>query len=254
MSERVHYSQAPIIEATIDFRTEQDPDLQLEDLAALGEKLSGDYPERGDAYIYSSSIQAGETEYPKVDSSNQHLGYAYASKDSRYILTVSLDSFSFSVRAPYDKWETFRDEAHRLWDLYKTSSSPKSVTRIALRYINRINISEPEGVELATYLRAYPTISSDWPSGGNMQDFFMQVRLWQEDLSCWSIVNETPESPYGEDNESIILDFDIFREEFETSWEAEDDSAVWNFLEQLHKRKNDFFEASITEETRRLIR
>lgn len=254
MAERTHYSRAPIVEATIDLRTEQNPDLKLEALATLGEKLTADYPERGDAYVYTNSVQTDETGYPQVDHSNQQIGYAYASKDSRSVLTTNLDSFSFSVRAPYDRWETFRDEAYRLWDLYKSTASPESVTRIALRYINRLDMPESDGVNLTTYLRTYPTISSDWPGEGNMQDFFMQVRFWQEDLSCWSIINEAPESPYEEGNESIILDFDIFREELETPWGADDDSAIWDFLEQLHKRKNEFFEASITEETRRLIR
>lgn len=253
MPDRTHYSRAPIIEATIDLRTEQGSDLTVDDLAALGEKLAQEYPEQGSEHLYSGRIQADETGYPQLDSSHQHVGYTYVSKGSQRILSAKLDGFSFSIHAPYDRWETFRDEARRLWDLYKSVSVPESVTRIALRYINRIDVPNADNVNLGDYLRVYPAVSQDWPGQGNMQSFFMQIQLWQDDLGCWTVINETPETPPDEETGSIRLDFDIFREEFESPWDTDDDSGIWQFLEQLHERKNAFFEASITDQTRRLI-
>jgi uncharacterized protein (TIGR04255 family) len=68
------------------------------------------------------------------------------------------------------------------------------------------------------------------------------------------IVNETPVPPPNEETSiSIQLDFDLFQERFENPWPVEEEAAVWNFLEQLHDRKNEVFEASITDATRRLI-
>jgi uncharacterized protein (TIGR04255 family) len=104
------------------------------------------------------------------------------------------------------------------------------------------------------YLRVYPEVPRDWPGGGTMSSFFMQLQMWQEDLDCWLVVNEAPMWPDMQEPALFQLDFDFFREQFEEPWRVDDDAKVWAFLEQLHIRKNEVFEASITEATRRLIR
>lgn len=82
----------------------------------------------------------------------------------------------------------------------------------------------------------------------------MQAQIWQQDLGCWLIVNEAPEVPPAEETLSIRLDLDMFREQYEEPWPADDDTLIWEFLERLHERKNEVFESSITNRTRRLIR
>jgi uncharacterized protein (TIGR04255 family) len=132
---------------------------------------------------------------------------------------------------------------------------PEGVTRVAVRYINRIDIPDAAaGVRLEDYLRTYPEISVDFPEEGLMNNFFMQVQLWQQDLGCWLIVNEAPEASPAEGTLSVRLDLDLFREQVEEPWQADSETAVWEFLELLHDRKNEIFEASITNRTRRLIR
>jgi len=50
-----------------------------------------------------------------------------------------------------------------------------------------------------------------------------------------------------------LLDLDLFQERFDEPWGVEEDAEVWDFLERLRDRKNEVFEASITEKTRRLF-
>lgn len=47
---------------------------------------------------------------------------------------------------------------------------------------------------------------------------------------------------------------ELFYGHDEEPWQADNDKALWDFLEKLHERKNEVFEASITNKTRRLIR
>jgi len=141
-----------------------------------------------------------------------------------------------------------------LWELYNPAAKSESIPRVAECHINRIDIPGEPVVKLEDYLRTYPEVSADMPNRGLIANFFMQVQLWQEDLESLLIVNETPvPSPDEETSISIQLDFDLFQERFENSWPAEEEAAVWSLLEQLHDRKNEVFEASITDKTRRLF-
>jgi len=63
------------------------------------------------------------------------------------------------------------------------------------------------------------------------------------------IINEGLVPPASPGLVSVLLDFDLFREQI---WRS-DDEEIWSFLEALRHRKNLAFEASITEKTRGLI-
>jgi uncharacterized protein (TIGR04255 family) len=255
MTERAHYRNAPITEALIDLRTTHAQDVSVNDLGVIGEKIADDYPTQEAMYLYSGQMAIGEPGHPmRAETAHQHGGFRFTSQNKQQIFQARIDGFTFSTLAPYDRWESFRDEARRLWELYRSAARVEGVTRAAVRYINRIDIPKVGTVRLEDYLRTYPEVSEDMPQEGQFGNFFMQVQFWQEDLGCVLIINLAPAaSPNEETTTSIRLDLDLFREQFAEPWRA-DDEAAWEFLEELHDRKNEVFEASITEETRRLIR
>ncbi len=255
MAKRAHYRNAPITEALIDLRITHAQDFSLNDLEKMGEAIADRYPTQEPMYLQSGQITFQQPGDPaQIEATHQHGGFRFISQNKQQIVQVQMDGFTFSTLAPYDRWESFRDEARRLWELYRSAAKVEYITRAAVRYINRIDIPG-ESTRLEDYLRTYPEVSSDMPNEGIIANFFMQLQLWQDDLDCLLIVNETAVPP-PEDVEtatSIQLDFDLFREPFEEPWPADKDAAVWSFLEQLHDRKNEVFQASITDATRRLI-
>jgi uncharacterized protein (TIGR04255 family) len=255
MAKRAHYRNAPILEAVIDLRITHAQDFSVDDLGKMGEAIAGRYPTQEPMYFQSGQITFQQPGDPaQFEAAQQHGGFRFISQNKQQVLLARLDGFTFSTLAPYDRWEPFRDEAHRLWELYRPAAKVEYITRAALRYINRLDIPG-DSARLEDYLRTYPAVSGDMPNSGTIANFFMQLQLRQDDLDCLLIVNESAVPP-PEDVEttvSIQLDFDLFREPFEEPWPADNDAAVWRFLEQLHDRKNEVFEASITDATRRLI-
>lgn len=77
----------------------------------------------------------------------------------------------------------------------------------------------------------------------------MQLQIPQQDLDCLLIINEAMAPQTNPNLVTIILDLDLFREQI---W-ASDDEDLWQFLGKLRHRKNEVFEASITDKTRELI-
>jgi uncharacterized protein (TIGR04255 family) len=255
MSERAHYFRAPITEAIIDLRIAPAQGFSLEDLAPLQEIVENRYPIQEEEHVQYQQMSFVGTDLLQTGGGHQISGFRFISEDKRETFYARLDGFAFSIRAPYDRWGSFRDEARSLWSLYKSAAMPEGVTRAAMRYINRIDIPEAaSGIRLEDYLRTYPEFSVDFPEESVMSNFFMQLQLWQQDLGCWLIINEAPEVPPEEGTLSMRLDLDLFREQYEEPWPGDDDTMVWEFLERLHDRKNEIFEASITNGTRRLIR
>jgi uncharacterized protein (TIGR04255 family) len=255
MTGRTHYRHAPITEAIIDLRTTHAQDFSADDLGMIREAIADRYPNQEPMFLYSGQMYIGEPGDPiQAETAHERRGISFTSQNKQQILQARIDGFTFSTLAPYDRWESFRGEAYRLWELYRPAAKVEGVTRAAVRYINRIDIPKVGTVQLDDYLRTYPQISADMPQEGLIGTFFMQIQSWQKDLDCELIINEAPARPPNEETTSIRLDLDLFRERFTEPWRSEDDEAVWGFLEQLHDRKNEVFEASITEETRRLIR
>src|SRR5262249_10954306 len=121
------------------------------------------------------------------------------------------------------------------------------IERVAVRYINRLDLPG-DRVELKDYLRTAPELSPDLVQG--LVGFFMQLNIPHTDIKCTSLLNEiTVEAPEP-GVVSVVLDIDLFRTE--DLPQAEQD--LWSLFETLHERKNEIFEACITDRTRELIK
>ncbi len=241
-----HYSKAPITEALIDLKVTLPEEFSTNDLANIYSRISNRFPTQESIQTGSLVFQAGPT--IRVDANQQHSGFLFRSKDGVKILQATLNGFTFSRLAPYDSWEEFSSDAKYLWGIYKEICKPTSVTRAAIRFINQINIPTKDAVDLQEYLRTAPEVSPDLPQAG-LNSFFTQLQIPQYDLNCMLIINEALVPRISPDFISVILDFDLFRQQV---WQA-DDEDIWHFLEELRRRKNAVFEASITDKARRLF-
>ncbi len=244
MQSRKHYSRPPITEAVIDLRVELPDEVTLDTLKRLHLNVEADYPNRQEFLIIQGQMTAGAS--VGATASQTQVGYGFSSRDQKMFFQARLDGFSFSRLAPYDCWEAFRDEAQRLWSIYRSATQPKAITRQAVRYINRLDIPLPIG-DLKDYLRTVPEVSPDLSQG--LSGYFMQLQIPQEDINGMLVLNEAIAPPLQPDVVSVILDIDLFRERNI----SDDEAGIWEFMEQLHARTDRIFEACITERTRELI-
>jgi len=240
-----HYSKAPLTEAVLDIRVELPNEITLQQLRNVQDGEEEKYPRREDIIIVVGHMSMSS----QVAASAQQTrnGYRFVSQDSRQIFQARLDGFTFSRLAPYETWESFRNEACRLWEVYRLIAKPKNITRIALRYINKLDLPLPLK-DFKDYLRTIPEISPDMSQG--LSGYFMQLQLPQPDLEAMLQLNQTLIPPPSPNLVSVVLDFDIFCKDNVPS----KDQDIWKRFETLRKRKNEVFEACITNKTRRLIR
>src|SRR6266542_3893982 len=167
-----HLSKAPIVEAAMDFRVKLPADFKLDAFQTMRSHLATEYPGFEEQQIVQQMIrpQPGSAAEVSTRFSGTH-GYRLISGDGKNVVQLRRDGFTFSRLTPYTKWEEVFAEAWRLWVLYVEASEPLEVSRIAVRYINRmlfpLPFSNPE-----EYLKAPPMPAKGGPPG--MMPFFLR--------------------------------------------------------------------------------
>ena len=149
--------------------------------------------------------------------------------------------------APYNDWDSFVIEAKKIWSLYKKTAKPTKITRIAVRYINKIDLPLPVK-DFKDYLRTYPEVSTDLPQ--ELSSFFIQLQIPLSDIKSTLILTQTIVEPTKKDVVSIVLDIDIFR----IDAVPQEDSNMWKTFEVFRQKKNMIFESCITDKTQELFK
>ena len=247
----IHYEKAPITEALIDIQF-KGPETTPAQLLELQSGEGGSYPEKKPLYFASillDGTQPGEPPGFSSSGSTQR-GWAFVAADKLQIWHVRTDGFTFSRLVPYQSWEPFRAEARRLWDLTRPFLKPEAVTRVAVRYINRLEFPLPLR-DFKDYLLTVPEVSPRLPQG--LLTYFMQLQIPQEDIQALLVLNQQllPTQPDSQPKTaSVILDIDLFR----AHELPQDEEGLWDLFEKLHEKKNEVFEGCITDRTRELIK
>lgn len=240
------YPKPPITEAIIDLRACLPEGTTVNDLESVHRELELEYPKVRKRYAGTIQAMVGD-DGATAAATQQHIGFLCMSRDERYVFQARLDGFTLSRLAPYECWDSFRDEAQRLWKLYETVAKPTRLSRVAVRYVNRLDLPLPVQ-ELAEYLRTSPQVSPELPQ--DLAGYFMQIRIAQEDIKSFLLLNEAIVEPVRPGVASVVLDIDVFRvEEL-----PQDQESLWQAIELLRNRKNEVFEACITDRARELFK
>src|SRR6516225_7844063 len=175
MTTQQHHSKPPITEAIIDFQVRLPAGKSMAELEKCGTGETAQYPKRA-----TDKRFLGVSQSSSVTAIAQQQVLVFKSRDDKQVFEVHGQGFSFHRLAPYDRWETFRDEARRLWNLYRAVAQPTQITRMAVRYVNRLDLPGGPRFDLKQYFRTFPEISPELPRG--VAGLFMQLDIPQEDI------------------------------------------------------------------------
>ena len=242
------YRHPLVTDAVIDLRVTLAPESDLGTLGGLADSLSQDYPRRETTYTgtFHADFTLPAEGGPSVQATQHPDGLRLFNADGLDVVHLGLSGFTHSRLKPYTGWEKFSAEARRLWETYKRECQVQKVTRAAIRYIDRLDL--PASEHVAEYLLLRPHLPKGFPVG-RVEGFFQQLQMPLEDPEGKVVVNVARLMDPDPEIRSFVLDYDLFREGI---WEP-DDAALWVFLESLRHRKNELFEASITDRTRDLM-
>jgi uncharacterized protein (TIGR04255 family) len=239
-----HLANAPIVEAVVDWRAKLAPGLDLAKLKEAGEQLlSPKYEFLDELRGFEFGIQQKGSAAPQLSSHELGLqGYRFRTKDKLEIATFKQDGFSFSRLKPYTRWEQVFSEAERLWKIYTSAAGAEELSRIALRYINRILLPLPI-VDFARYLTAPPAIPPRAPQV--ITSFLFRGVLLEPHSGITTNFTQVVEGPPEGASLPFILDIDAYIMKAMNP----DSPEVISSFSLLREMKNRVFFASLTEQT-----
>ena len=129
-----HYKNAPIREAVIDIKAELSPDIDFEKLRAIQSQVITEYPREETRHLSEGLFQFG----PEIKATAQQKPWAvvFWNAPKNQVVQARMDGFAFSRLEPYEDFDRLKNEARRLWDIYREVARPTKIRRVAVRYIN----------------------------------------------------------------------------------------------------------------------
>ncbi len=233
------YPRPPVQEAVVSFHVEPG--------SATTQILSGLHSGEEERYPVREATMTQALRFDpasnSVTESSQSLdGWRIVTADRSEIAQFRQSQFVFSRLTPYVGWEAWRDEANRLWAKYRDATESTAITRVGVRYVNRIDIVPQVGRRIRDYLRFYPNMPEELPQGINSFVMRVETKLPQPSGTVVAI-NAGRTEPPSPGLYSVLLDIDVIS----TEHVAAGSDQVWELAEELHRIENGYFETCITD-------
>ena len=239
------YGRPPITEAVIGINFSENVGKEL--LLTASDRLGKHYPVHQP--LKNLSIRLNLTDQPgKRPSAVSNLaeirGHRRSSHDMSELALVLPDALVVSQLAPYPSWEVFSKRFVRDWRIWKRAVGHRTVSRIGVRYINRIDIPIVNSVaEHQRYLNVFPHVPDLLSPLGA---FAVQTISSFDDIKCRLTLNSAVIDSPILNHQSFILDLDIARE----IDIPQADKDIFLLLEAIRLKKNQVFEACISQRAR----
>jgi uncharacterized protein (TIGR04255 family) len=242
----MNYGHAPITEAVIHLLTSDA--VSETERRKVARRLKALYPHSQPLQAINININA--TGGPNVAVEQEPQGFRLTSDDETDIVLIQHNGVVISRLAPYPGWLKFRERAFAAWTEWRAATSNHTVSRIGVRYINRIDI--PYANEPMIQPRDYLLFSPEDPgiSSAPMQGYVVQITKLT-DVPHWltSVTSTIVSPPPLLSHISILFDIDVFR----TEAIPRRDDELWAVVDEARNIKNDIFECCITDRTKELI-
>lgn len=241
------YEQPPITEAVIEIRF-SDP-MPPAELAKVSNTFKSTYPNEQivtdiSVQLYFPHDQQDTTKARAIEKR----GHRRSSPDLTELLLLWPENFVVSQLAPYPGWDTFFARFQRDWNLWKRAVSYKKISRIGVRYINRIDIPQEGPV---TYEEEFLNVYVHMPEELQLTTAWaVQAQSRLPDMGCKLTLNSSvvPSPLLG--HMAFILDQDVTKDDNP----PQNDSEIYALLNQIRLKKNSIFESCITDKARRLFK
>lgn len=238
------YKYPPVTEAVIGVNFADD--LSKTQLKSASDKLAKNYPIHQQLQNISVNLdlspQAGKNR--KTITEIAELGHRRSSQDMTEIALALPNSLVVSQLAPYPSWATFSNRFKRDWKLMKKTLGYREIKRIGVRYINRIDIPATDQlVHNEKFLNVFPQVPEIL---GPLMAGAVQTTSYFEDIKCTLTLNSGVVASPILNHISFLLDLDVSRE----LDVPQSDTDIFELLETMRVKKNEVFEACISQRAR----
>ncbi len=234
------YKASPIIEALCQFQFEPDTPWDLTIPGLVYERVQSTFPKRNQIAQINIGIAAS------AEIIGQQIGalplMQFIREDGNALIQVGQHLLTINQLKPYSSWREFLPLIGEGLEAYKEAAHPKNIQRVALQYLNRIELENP--VKLEDYLNFYPFLGKDLAQ--EFGAFVVGVQIPYEDSRDLLNLQLTTTNSEVPNTIAMILDLNYM---FAKPGEIALDN-VLEWVNASHKYIEETFEACITDQLR----
>ncbi len=230
---------APIVEGLINIQTKPRAGFSVDDLNAFGACIKDSYPTVRKLTEIAGEIRLREEGATQAIATSV-VGFRYEREAPRFVIHAHPGELLVSRLRPYDEWTNLYAETRSMWTKYIGVAKPETITRLATRFINRIELPGKD-LDFEQYLTAPAPVPKQL--GEHLEHFLTRVVI-QDAKSGASIAISQALETFNPQTEtvSILLDIDVYKL---VSLPVEGEEA-WELLNAMRELKNRAFFGSVT--------
>lgn len=245
-SNKIVYARPPITEAVIGV-TFSSP-MDSAQLTLVSKALHKFYPHKQDVSTFDLSLEINTMDAGSNKANfTPTLGHRLSTDDQTQLVVLWPNSFTLSQLAPYQGWADFIERFIRDWGTLKRVLGFQQISRIGVRYINRIDIpATADMVEHEQFLNIYPKMPDILSP---LDAYAIQASVTLKDINCQLTINTASVPSPILEHVSFVIDTDISS----TNAPPQSDADLIELLNNIRNKKNSVFEACISQPARSLF-
>ncbi len=242
----MQYKNAPIQEAVFDIRVDRVGNSAIESYETYGKRNYPEYPTQEKRVLMGGSFKVNKDNLPpKISSTHSVTGVIFSQTNGHKKIQFRRDGYTFNLLKPYSNWNEFSNLAFKFWGDYKAYVKPQKITRIALRYINRVELPLRDNFDFDHYFNNVPKIPSSLEQKFNR--FFLQMQVPCNNSGVYANITQTFDNPINEFL-PFIIDIDVFMDKL-----IDPNENLRTHFDELRTFKNSIFESLVTDNTRSMF-
>jgi uncharacterized protein (TIGR04255 family) len=239
-------ARPPITEALVDIQIAPDATITIDRLQPL-RALSESYPKFDEKTAFQAEfrVENGKLLPPSAKSLGFE-GIWLTTEDGGRIAQFRPNGFTLNNVGAYIGGDKLLDESLALWAHFADIVTPPSVTRIALRYLNSLQLPLRQGEDFERFLTTPPQLPPEAPQF--FGEFLQRVVANHEYGATVAVTQQLMPNVPGAETVQLVIDVDTFLlRELDPS-----PSNLRPILATLRQIKNTTFFALLTEEAVKL--
>lgn len=236
MAEQVYLEKPPISEAILDIRVEfpEGGEPSKEELMEVFAQIEDAYP------VIQELVESDDSD-DSDDSDKQFEGYLCTSENESHIVALNKGGLGFSQVSAYSGGDAFKGQVEEVWHKYSGVISSGVITRVGLRFINKLEIEIKEGDDLEEFIACPPRAPKD--TTDVMGRFFSSVTVADTKTDISAVITQAMKHDLSKEHEIYYLDIETYK----YVEEGIQEESIWELYDGLRDLKNRIFFASVTD-------
>ncbi len=244
-AEHRQYVRAPIVEAILQLSFADSESIPHEAIAPVVDALRVQYPERKELFGVAGEFKPAAHGFEIVSTERNAAGVQLEETGGHRLVRILTSAVSVHEVRPYAGWNAFRACAREVFSVYEAHMPPRTISRIGVRYVNRLELPADCG-DLKLWVTSAPDIPEGLPQF--VSTYAVEIAMPQPDLPATvGIMRQALLEVQDSIAVPIILDIEL------VSNAPVGMATAWDVIEMLHEREHLIFEHTITDRVRSLI-